>query len=105
MKIVDADHIAVRAEPGPPQGAKSIMYFLFYLSNIYLGPAMGHVKIGLVLWHDKLKVSNKETSEKQQCYCSNAGESESDGVQGFMVGVGLRRMMKLRKVVRNRILL
>lgn len=22
---------------------------------------MGHVKIGLVLWHDKLKMSNKET--------------------------------------------
>lgn len=57
---------------------------------------MGHGKIGLVLWHDKLKMGNKETGEKQECYCRNAGESESDGVQGFMVGGGLRRMMKQR---------
>lgn len=40
---------------------------------------MGQAKIGLVLWHDKWKVSNKETGKKQQCYCRNAGESESDG--------------------------
>lgn len=66
---------------------------------------MGHVKIGLVPWHDKLKMSNKETSEQQQCCCSNVGESESGEVQGFLVGVGLRRMMKLREVVRNRIVL
>lgn len=52
---------------------------------------MGHVKIGLAPWHDKLKMSHKETREPQRCYCSNVGESEGGEVQGFLVGVGLRR--------------